>query len=293
MDGKTIYAFNGPDGMAPSSPLDADAGGSLYGVTIEGGGRGLSECDNFGCGEVFKLTPPAAGKTAWTEKILHSFSGGADGFGNFCGVLVKDGVVYGSSDGGGAATNGFIYALTPEGVLWKETILYTFSGGRDGSEPTMNLIADSSGALYGVTYLGGGSKTCKNGCGTVFKLEPPARGQAAWKETILHAFQGSDGTAPYGNGQLLADSRGQLYATTSGGTGRAAYGTVFKLAPPATGKTAWVLSTLQFFDGSDGRSSLAGLTEYKGQLFGSTFGGGNPGPACTYLGCGILFRLAP
>ncbi len=290
---KTIYAFNGPDGMAPSSPLDADASGSLYGVTVAGGGRGISKCDNFGCGEVFKLTPPAAGKTAWTETILHSFSGGADGFGNFCGVLMKDGVVYGSSDAGGAATRGFIYALTHEGASWKESILYAFAGDRDGSGPTMNLIADSSGALYGVTYLGGGSKTCKGGCGTIFKLEPPARSQVAWKETILHAFQGSDGTAPYGNGQLLADSRGQLYATTSGGTGRAAYGTVFKLAPPATGKTAWVLSTLQFFDGSDGQSSLAGLTEYKGQLFGSTFEGGNPGSACTGFGCGILFRLAP
>jgi hypothetical protein len=294
---KTIYAFNGPDGMAPGSPLDADASGSLYGETIDGGGGGPpSECYNFGCGEVFKLTPPAPGKTAWTETILHSFSGGADGIGSFYGVLVKAGVVYAISDGGGARTNGFVYALTHEGASWKETILHTFAGGTDGSLPTMSLMADSSGALYGLTLYGGGSKVCKGGnggCGTVFKLEPPARGQAAWKETILHAFQGSDGSAPYGNGQLLADSRGQLYATTTGGTGRAADGTVFKLAPPATGKTAWVLSTLQFFDGNDGRSSFAGLTEYKGQLFGSTFGGGNSGPACSVFGCGILFRLAP
>ncbi len=96
---RTIYAFSGPDGFAPSGSLSADASGSLYGMTVEGGGRGISQCGNFRCGEVFKLTPPAADKTAWSETILHSFSGAADGFGNFYGVFMNNGVVYGTADG--------------------------------------------------------------------------------------------------------------------------------------------------------------------------------------------------
>ncbi|MEJ0046475.1 MAG: choice-of-anchor tandem repeat GloVer-containing protein [Rhodospirillales bacterium] len=49
----------------------ADASGALYGTTTLGGYHGE--------GAIFKLTPPAAGQTAWTETVLYSFTGGTDG----------------------------------------------------------------------------------------------------------------------------------------------------------------------------------------------------------------------
>jgi uncharacterized repeat protein (TIGR03803 family) len=85
------------------------------------------------------------------------------------------------------------------------------------------LIADNQGVLNGTTYSGGSA-----GSGTVFKLTPPARGQTAWKETVLYSFAGgSDGRSP--NTGLIAD-KGALYGTTtSGGSGTHQGGTVFKL----------------------------------------------------------------
>jgi hypothetical protein len=58
-----------------------------------------------------------------------------------------------------------------------ETVLYSFTGGNDGATPFAGLIADDSGALYSTTYNGGGSGNCFLGCGTVFKLKPPGKGQ--------------------------------------------------------------------------------------------------------------------
>ena len=50
-----LHSFgSGEDGVTPKGGLVADAAGSLYGVTSEGGRA------SFG-GTVFKLTPPAAG----------------------------------------------------------------------------------------------------------------------------------------------------------------------------------------------------------------------------------------
>ena len=59
------------DGFGPYAGLAFDSKGALYGTTYFGG--------TLGFGTVFKLTPPAPGKTAWTETILYSFKGGTDG----------------------------------------------------------------------------------------------------------------------------------------------------------------------------------------------------------------------
>jgi hypothetical protein len=57
------------------------------------------------CDTVFKLTPPAKGHTAWTETVLHSFTGGADGAGPRGGlVLDTKGALYGTTILGGDNT---------------------------------------------------------------------------------------------------------------------------------------------------------------------------------------------
>jgi len=108
----TIYKFRGgkvgsADGYLPEGTLVADSSGALYGTTNYGGTAA------FGSGAVFRLAPPTPGKTVWTETILHSFSGGADGGGFYAGVIQdKTGALYGAAVGGGAGGYGAVFKLT-------------------------------------------------------------------------------------------------------------------------------------------------------------------------------------
>jgi uncharacterized repeat protein (TIGR03803 family) len=170
-----------------------------------------------------------------------------------------------------------------------ETVLYRFQAGSDGEYPLGGLIADKKGTLYGKTSRGGlrGVTSCDGGCGVVFKLTPPLKGQTAWRETVLYRFCSlpncSDGILPQAG--LIVDEEGALYGTTAGGT-------VFKLTPAVNGQTAWTETTLYTFQGGgDGTTPVAGLiADRKGSLYGttSTGGGGNCG-----VGCGTVFKLTP
>lgn len=103
-----------------------------------------------------------------------------------------------------------------------ETVLYKFTGGDDGANPSAALIRDPAGNVYGTTVSGGAS-----GMGVVFMLSPTGQ------QTVLHSFTGgSDGANPYG--ALLRDSEGNLYGTTYGGGSTACSGgcgVVFRLKP--------------------------------------------------------------
>ena len=110
------------------------------------------------------------------------------------------------------------------GGQWTETVLYTFGGGYDGSEPTGGVIFDEYGNLYGTTQRGGANHyVCQEdppGCGTVFKLTPSRDGY--WSETLLYSFGSNyphDGVFP--SGSLTLDASGNLYG---------AAGIVFRLS---------------------------------------------------------------
>src|ERR1019366_3866949 len=100
-----------------------------------------------------------------------------------------------------------------------------------------------------------GNGPCMNpyhGCGTIFKLTPPAKGQTAWRETVLYTLKGGDdGSFPVA--ELIADKRGALFGTTENGGstggigGSSGNGTVFKLTPPAEGQTVWTETVLYSF----------------------------------------------
>jgi uncharacterized repeat protein (TIGR03803 family) len=146
----------------------------------------------------------------------------------------------------------------------------------DGVGPSGPLIADAAGSLYGLA-LGGGSNTCRFGCGVVYRIS------AVGTYTVFYAFKGAgDGYWPSGN--LLLDSSGNLYGTTQRG-GSKDSGTVFKLAPDGT-KTV-----LHSFRGSpgDGAEPGAGLiADNSGNLYGATVDGGATG-----TNGGTIFRIAP
>ena len=60
---------------------------------------------------MFKLTPPAKTGAAWTESVLHSFTGG-DGAQPVAGLMSDaSGALYGATISGGAYNDGTVFKL--------------------------------------------------------------------------------------------------------------------------------------------------------------------------------------
>jgi len=214
-----IYRFTqgaGTDGFEPFAGVIFDTAGNLYGTTY-GGGSLLG-------GTVYQLTPSGSG---WTENILDNFVHGGTGPDFPIGGLIFDGSgnLYGATPYGGINRRGVVYELTPSGGGWTESDLYAFNGTVG---PYCSLTLDPGGNLYGTTYeegiVNGG---CPLGCGTVFKLTQTG---GNWTETDLYDFTGinGDGTQPISN--VVFDSGGNLYGTTTFG-GSHNGGIVWEITP--------------------------------------------------------------
>ena len=264
-----LYAFGGgQDGSGPAARVIIGPDGSLYGTTHSGGGTG---CGGNGCGTVFNLKPPPSTSASilggWVETVLYRFTGGSDGAAPV-GDLVFDqsGNIYGTAASGGSAQKGVVYELTPSNGNWADTVLWTFTGGSDGGEPTGGVIFDGAGNLYGAAQLGGAS-----GYGAVFRLVPSGGG---WSQTTLYSFQnGSDGANP--NGGLIFDSSGDLYGSTSS-SGSHGGGTIFELKPQQNG--TWALSVLDALTGQTGGGPQASLARNAaGTVYGTAYKDGADG----------------
>jgi uncharacterized repeat protein (TIGR03803 family) len=259
-----IYSFTGgADGGFPQGGVIADASGNFYGATTSDG-TGHN-------GVVYELSPPAKGQKSWTQTTLYNFTGGNDGGVPQAGLMLsKKGALYGTTYAGGANGDGVVFELTPPAsgkTAWKEKVLWTFTGGNDGNEPSGVLIEDKAGNLYGTT-TGGGTGVV----GTVFELSPPAKGQTAWTETVLYNFTGNnDGGEPFG--RMLFGSDGNLYGT-SAGYGQYNYGTIYRLIAPTGGSGSWTFALLHAFaGGKDGAAPRDGLIQGSdGTLYGTSAG---------------------
>lgn len=146
---KVLYSFNATDGSGPNGLLNL--GGKLYGTTLIGGASDA--------GTIFGIT--RAGK----RTLSYSFAGGADGVGPVSALTNLHGTLYGTTSGDvfGNPSPGTVFSVTKSGT---ETVIYTFTGGSDGSNPLAGLI-NVGGTLYGTTYDGGPSNA-----GTVFAIVP-------------------------------------------------------------------------------------------------------------------------
>jgi len=316
-----LHRFSRPaEGFNPAGGLITDKTGALYGAAKAGGNTGCQSSftnqeGTRGCGAVYKLTPPAQGKTAWSYSVLHRFSGGRDG-GLPAAALLADpsgsGVLYGTASTGGAsncslgqANCGVVFKLTPpagKAVNWTETVLYSFTGQADGAAPVGALIMDRSGNLYGTASAAGGACQIITGCGTVFELIAPPKGKTGWRFKRLHAFAGgADGSIP--QAALTLGPAGVLYGTTSRqgvvtvqcGTAFGC-GTIFKLTPPTKTIPIWTETVLHRFNsGANGGNSSASLWQNRvtGVLFGTASQGGSPNCqlALFTIGCGVVFSL--
>jgi uncharacterized repeat protein (TIGR03803 family) len=159
------------DGAGPWGDLVRDRAGNLYGITNQGGSHD-SDCGGYGCGTVFQLRTGSNGK--WTEKILHNFDIGKDGFWPSSGLILDAaGNLYGTTAYGGIYEDGNVFQLVRvANGKWTEKVLHAFNG-KDGSNPYTGLIFDAVGNLYGTTASGGvPNSDCRAGCGVVFEIEP-------------------------------------------------------------------------------------------------------------------------
>ena len=273
-----IYNFLGhKNGAGPDAPVTV-IGSHLDGTTYNGG--------DFGVGQVYRLMPQA-GQVPWTFARLFSFSaGGVVPFGNV--TPGKLGTLHGTlvENGPNGVGCGVVYELVPPPAGqtgWTENILYQFTCGSDGFWPHGDLAKDSSGTLYGVTKFGG-----TGGCGTVFRLTPPASGQTAWSFATIYTFAGGpDGCTPLGH--LLVDPvANMIFGTTSTG-GQFNLGTVYGLTP--TDSLPYAKTGIHDFEGDatdahDGANPNGGLVGGAGNLWGTTNSGG-----ASIKCCGIVFQL--
>ncbi len=151
----TLHTFtDADDGANPYGGLVQGTDGEFYGTTYSGGGTNYA-------GNVFKIS------TNGVVTGLYSFTGGADGFHPYAGLVQgSDGNFYGTTQNGGTSDGysgyGTVFSISTNGAL---TTLYTFTGGSDGAGPTAGLVQGSDGRIYGTSPEGG-----YGGAGTVFRL---------------------------------------------------------------------------------------------------------------------------
>ena len=157
------------DGSRPIAGLLFDGTNNFYGVT-QTGGTASGNCQQDGCGTVYKLTHNSDG--SWSESVLYSFQGEADGNGPWGNLIFdRSGNIYGTTYAGGVQNgygNGTVFKLTPgTGGHWTETVIARLPGGAGGSIVPGGVVMDSAGNIYGTAQNGGAY-----GYGVVWEITP-------------------------------------------------------------------------------------------------------------------------
>ena len=211
-----LHSFAGnPDGAEPlmfQTTLALDSLGNIYGTTYSGGGAA-------GAGIVFKLIPQTSG--TYSEKILYTFQGGADGSEPLTGVtLDQNGNVYGGTlKGGTQPGSGTIFELTAANDYAK-TILHNFNFFTDPAKETPHRpFVDASGNLFGTTEY------------ALYQLTQESSG---WNETVLWTFDPQQGTgANTVYAPAIMDAQGHFWGTTlwGGQAGATTGGIAWELIP--------------------------------------------------------------
>lgn len=234
-----VTTLNNFTGVAPNvyypnaGPVVGASPSTMYATCMYGGTGGI--------GMVFSIS------TGGVVTDLHSFTGGTtDGSTPYGGVIfASDGMLYGTTFGGGLYSNGIVYKLDPVTKVF--TVLHHFNSAVDGYYPMTALCEGPDGKLYGSLYWTAGAS------GGVYSLTKSGSDFA-----ILHGFSSADpaGNNPYSDLVRGPGASTKLYGTCQYG-GAGGVGAIFSV-DTATGAVAAVAS----FDGYNGATP--------GQNFGTS-----------------------
>ena len=167
------------DGANPNAPLiaQADANGTVYFYgTAQGGGTNVE-------GTVFRFSTDGTA-LGTVLSTLYSFSAtdpmtnaNTDGAAPRAALVAGgDGLLYGTTSGGGANSVGTVFRLSPDGMTTPLQTYYALNPTtNDGSGSTAPLLVFGDGFLYGTAPQGGA-----NGSGTVFRLTGPPVTHVLW-----------------------------------------------------------------------------------------------------------------
>lgn len=245
--------FDSTSGSLPYGNLVQALDGKLYGATAFGGSSNN--------GVIFSLDPASGIYTM--VKDFDNISGS-----NPYGSLVqgRDGLLYGTTFGGGNLSRGVIFSLDPTTSSYSVVNNFDFTSG---GYPEGSLVQASDGLLYGTTPQGGNGDA-----GVIFSLDP-----AINSYIVLKNFDNTGGSRPFGT--LAQATNGTLYGTTEGGGSNDA-GVIFSLDPATSN---YVL--VKDFVGSSGTYPFGGLLQARdGLLYGMTsYGGSND--------AGVIFSFDP
>ena len=245
LDGQfnSIYAFHRPEeGDLPVAPVIQGDDGYLYGSTVGGGVSGY--------GNLFKVSTNGA----FTN--LYSFTDGLDGAEPGTALVQgADSFLYGTTPLGGAHDDGTVFKISTNGDF---TLLYTFTNGLDGANPSTSLALADDGNFYGTTYYGGASNR-----GTVFRMTPDGA------FTTLHVFKGADGASPQGT--VVTGPDGNVFGVAPIG-GSHGFGAIWVV------NTNGQFATLYSFPGGNGGAGPNAIAVGNdGKLYGTTYSGGAGG----------------
>ncbi len=243
----------------PSAELMERSDGVLLGTAQSGGFDGR--------GGVFRVNPETGGYAVVADFPVQMVAAPRGPLGGL--VEGTDGRVYGTTERGGSADNGTVFAMTRTGVFTTIASLGVVATG--AQFPQCTLLLDEDGTLYGTTYSGG-----RSNFGTVFAVKTNGTDFRIVRSLGLAPIEGREPRVG-----LVEAPDGTLLGTTRIGGG-ANQGTIFRVQKDGTN-----YATIRSFSGigGEGARSRSPLLQAAGGVFyGTTFGGGTGDQ-------GVLFRV--
>ncbi len=134
-----VYSFTGGDDGAVPYGVPVYANGLLFGTTNMHGASNL--------GTVYSVDPATG-----AQSTIHAFIGGSDGANPSSRLTYANGLLYGTTNNGGAHGNGVVFSVDP--TTGEEVVLHSFDGATEGSWPIAQLTY-LDGQLYGTASQGG------------------------------------------------------------------------------------------------------------------------------------------
>lgn len=255
-----LFSFPSTSAHPHAGVILAHDGLHLYGTT----GEVVSNAAVTSYGSVFGIATDGSG-----FNVIHGFAG-TDGSNPLAGVIeAGDGLLYGTTEKGGANGRGTLYRLARDGTAFQTFYHFPATGG----SPVAGLLEGADGRLYGVAPSGGDGA---NPGGFLFSINRDGTGMQT-----LHSFSQGDNAGVAPTGGLVQAGDGGIYGTTRSGPDcpGSHCGSIFRYQPGGAFTTIH-----SFTDSALGASPEARLTlDAGGNLYGSTTTGGVDGHGTVFV----------